>query len=191
MKCYDEKTIVQYLDGELAAEQSMVFENHTKECFTCLSLVEEYKAIYQQFAVIDIPEPETTFTDKVIKDLPAINFRRKKKIAQAVYAFLIFSLLCINALLLPFHPVWQDMGARWDMVKVFWYVLTQLAIIPLMLLEAVWHLTISLWAWMSVFRRVLYFESTLILLFSLFILLASIIFIKLITSKNEKEELVK
>lgn len=191
MKCYDEKTIIQYLDGELAAEQSMALENHVKECNACLSLVGDYKVIYQQFAAIDIPEPETTFTDKVIKDLPAINFRRKKKIAQAVYAFLIFSLLCINALLLPFHPVWQDMGGRWDMVKVFWHVLTQLATIPLMLLEAVWHLTINLWALMSVFRRVLYFESTIVLLFSLFILLVSIVFVKLITFENEMEELIK
>lgn len=191
MSCYDEKTIIQYLDGELPSEQFTAFKNHINGCSACSSLVEEYADVYQQLGAVDFPEPETTFTAKVIKSLPPINFKRKKKIARAVYASLILLLLFLNIALIPFRPFWHDIGDRWDVVKICWHVLTQLTAIALMLLRAILLLTVNLLEWISAFRRLLYPEPTIMLLFSFFILLASIIFIKHITCKNKMEELIK
>jgi|GEM_PF-6592504 len=115
MKCYREEEIMQYLDGEMNAQQALEFELHTGVCRRCRDLLNEYAVLIREFDAAELPEPAVDFTAAVMARLPAIDFARRRRSRTILYLTVLLLTLGVAALL--YLPFYRDLGTVYDTLK--------------------------------------------------------------------------
>jgi len=70
MNCTDINThIDEYLDGQLSAEDTLAFEEHTGNCDSCRKIVDDSKAMLSGLKSIEVPEPSINFESRVFSEV--------------------------------------------------------------------------------------------------------------------------